>query len=251
MKDNESINKDKEPEIDQIMDSNEGDSALSPESPGAIGITRRSLVTGVGGTVALCALGGVRFAGATPIVRPPGGQDFDRLAAACVRCEKCVEVCPHRVVKPAHIEYGIIGMRTPTLNFDRDWCNWCAEENSGHPLCVEVCPTEALSLPTGANQENTILGVAELDSSVCLAYLDLSCRFCYDACPFEAIRLDENRRPSIITDNCNGCGACEAVCVVFENASISADAKERAVMVRALDEDGKIVNGLPGGGVTS
>jgi hypothetical protein len=39
--------------------------------------------------------------------------------------------------------------------------------------------------------------------------------------------------------------------VVFENASISADAVERAVMVRALDENGNIVNGLPGGGVTS
>ena len=93
--------------------------------------------------------------------------------------------------------------------------------------------------------------MAELDSSVCLAYLDLSCRFCYYACPFEAIQLDENYRPSIITDNCNGCGACEAVCVVVENASISADATERAVMIRALDEDGKIVNGLPEGGVTS
>jgi ferredoxin-type protein NapG len=215
------------------------------------GITRRTLVTGVGGTVALCALGGVRFAGATPLVRPPGGQDFNHLAAACIRCEKCVEVCPRHVVKPAQIEHGIIGMRTPTLNFDRDWCNWCEEENNGRPLCVEVCPTEALSLPVVADQETTILGIAELDASVCLAYLDLSCRFCYDACPFEAIQLDENYRPSIITDNCNGCGACEAVCVVFENASISADAVERAVMIRALDENGEIVNGLPGGGMTS
>jgi ferredoxin-type protein NapG len=153
------------------------------------------------------------------------------------------------VVKPAHIEHGILGMRTPTLNFDRDWCDWCEEENNGRPLCVEVCPTEALSLPTEAERETTILGIAELDSSVCLAYLDLSCRFCYDACEFEAIHLDENYRPSIINDKCNGCGACEAVCVVFENASISADATERAVMIRALDENGAIVNGLPGGGM--
>ncbi|MDR1422860.1 MAG: 4Fe-4S dicluster domain-containing protein [Coriobacteriales bacterium] len=251
MKENELPDKEKEPEIDQGMDTSGGDSAISSKNQSVEGITRRSLVTGVGGTVALCALGGVRFAGTTPLVRPPGGQDFERLTAACIRCEKCVEVCPRHVVKPAHIEHGILGMRTPTLNFDRDWCNWCEEENNGHPLCVEVCPTEALSLPEGAEQETTILGIAELDSSVCLAYLDLSCRFCYDACPFEAIHLDENHRPSIITEKCNGCGACEAVCVVFENASISADAKERAVMIRALDEDGKIVNGLPGGGMTS
>jgi ferredoxin-type protein NapG len=251
MKENESTDKDKGSEVGQTVDANGGDPAIPPKNPGVQGITRRSLVTGVGGTVALCALGGVRFAGATPIVRPPGGQDFDRLVAACIRCGKCVEVCPRHVVKPAHIEYGVIGMCTPTLNFDRDWCNWCEEENNGRPLCVEVCPTEALSLPTGADQETTILGMAELDSSVCLAYLDLSCRFCYDACPFEAIHLDENHRPSIITDNCNGCGACEAVCVVFENASISADATERAVVIRALDEGGNIVNGLPGGGMVS
>jgi ferredoxin-type protein NapG len=251
MKESESADKDKEPEIGQSIDTNGGDPAIPSENLGFKGITRRSLVTGVGGTVALCALGGVRLVGTTPLVRPPGGQDFDQLAAACIRCEKCVEVCPRHVVKPAHIEHGVVGMRTPTLNFDRDWCNWCTEENNGYPLCVEVCPTEALSLPAEAEQETTILGIAELDASVCLAYLDLSCRFCYDACPFEAIRLDENYRPSIINDNCNGCGACEAVCVVFENASISADALERAVVVRALDEDGKIVNGLPGGGMTS
>jgi ferredoxin-type protein NapG len=223
--------------------------ASSGAAPGVI--TRRSLIAGAGGTVALCALGSLHFVGETPVVRPPGGQDFAHLLAACIRCEKCVEACPHHVVKPAHIEYGVIGMRTPKLDFSRDWCNWCAEENDGRPLCVEACPTEALRLPEGATREKTILGMAELDSSVCLAYLDLSCRFCYDACPFEAIALDENHRPSIIVENCNGCGACEAVCVVFENASISADATERAVTIRALDEDGKIVNGLPNGGVTS
>jgi ferredoxin-type protein NapG len=214
-------------------------------------ITRRDLITGIGGTAALCAVGGLRFAGNTPIVRPPGGQDFDRLVSACIRCDKCIEVCPHHVVKSAHIENGIIGMRTPMLNFDRDWCNWCSEENDGHPLCVEVCPTEALKLPADATQETLILGIAELDPVDCLAYLDLSCRFCYDACEFEAIVLDENNRPSIVQDKCNGCGACEAVCVVFENAAISADATERAVMIRALDEDGNIVNGLPGGGMVA
>jgi len=215
------------------------------------GISRRSFVAGVGGTAALCALGAVKYVGDTPVVRPPGGQDFNRLVAGCIRCEKCVEVCPRHIVRPTNIEYGIVGMRTPKLDFYYEWCDWCAEENGGKPLCVEVCPTGALALPEGATQENLILGLAELDSSTCLAYLDLSCRFCYDACPFDAIVLDANNRPLIVNSKCNGCGACEAACVVFENASISAWASDRAVMVRALDENGKIVNGLPGGGMVS
>jgi len=236
-------------EVGQMVTADSSDHEKRSEGISFKGVTRRSIIAGVGATAALCALGGVRFFGDNPIVRPPGGQDFNRLVGACIRCEKCVEVCPRQVIRPAHIEHGVVGMRTPKLNFYSDWCDWCNEKNNGSPLCIEVCPTEALALPKGANQKNTLLGIAELDPGVCLAYLDLSCRFCYDACPFDAIKLDKDNRPSIIMENCNGCGACEAACAVFENASISADAVERAVVVRALDENGKIVNGLPGGGM--
>ncbi|MBR2790514.1 MAG: 4Fe-4S dicluster domain-containing protein [Eggerthellaceae bacterium] len=215
------------------------------------GISRRTLIAGVGGVAALTALGAIRLIPTDPLVRPPGGQDFARLAGACIRCEKCVEICPRQIIKTAHIEDGIVGMRTPILNFDKNWCNWCEEENGGVPLCVEICPTGALALPEGATRETLILGIAELDPKVCLAYMDLSCRFCYDACEFEAIALDEDYRPSIINDKCIGCGECETACVVFQNASISADAVERAVVVRALDKQGNIVNGLPGGGAVS
>jgi ferredoxin-type protein NapG len=162
-----------------------------------------------------------------------------------------VEVCPRHVVKPAHIEAGVIGMRTPTLNFNDDYCDWCREENDGTPLCVRVCPTEALALPPEAEVETTLLGLAELDASTCLAYRDTGCRFCYDACPYFAIELDEHNRPFVINNKCNGCGACEAVCVSLENGSISTGATERAIVVRALDENGNAVDGLSEGGATS
>ena len=35
--------------------------------------------------------------------------------------------------------------------------------------------------------------------------------------------------------NCNGCGACESVCVSLQNGSISAGATERAIVVRPLE----------------
>ena len=95
------------------------------------------------------------------------------------------------------------------------------------------CPTEALKV--GSTPETGVLGVAELNQDLCLAYRLIGCRFCYDACQFEAMELDENNRPYVIADACNGCGACESVCVSLQNGSISAGATERAIIVRPLE----------------
>ena len=187
----------------------------------------------LGGTAALLGLGAVRYAGSAPLVRPPGGQDEEALVSACIRCEKCYEVCPRGVIAPAHLEDGILNMRTPVMSFDANWCDWCTEENGGEPLCVASCPTEALKV--GSTPETGMLGVAELNQDLCLAYRLIGCRFCYDACEFEAMELDENNRPYVIADACNGCGACESVCVSLQNGSISAGATERAIIVRPLE----------------
>jgi ferredoxin-type protein NapG len=117
------------------------------------------------------------------------------------------------------------------MDFSKDYCDWCEEENGGDPLCAKLCPTQALKLPTEATAENTILGKAVIIEDWCLAYKLLGCRFCYDACPYEAMGLDENNCPYVIDEKCNGCGACEAVCVSLQNASIPEGANSRAIIV--------------------
>lgn len=194
-------------------------------------ISRRSMCLGIGGAAALVALGGLKYVGSTPVVRPPGGQDEDRLVSACVRCQKCYEACPRGVIAPVHVEDGILQTRTPKMYFDNGWCDFCADENGGVPLCVEVCPTRALELPAGATAQSTIIGKAAIDTDTCLAYRLTGCRFCYDACPYEAIELDEINRPVVIADKCNGCGACESVCVSLKEGSISSGATKRAIIV--------------------
>ena len=77
------------------------------------GMTRRTLCLGIGGAAVMLGLGGLKVANPQAIVRPPGGQDEDRLISACIRCEKCYEICPRDVIRPAHIEDGILNMRTP------------------------------------------------------------------------------------------------------------------------------------------
>lgn len=200
------------------------------------GMTRRTLCLGVGGAAVLLGLGGLKYVGVAPVIRPPGGQDEERLIAACIRCEKCYEICPRDVIAPAHIEDGILNMRTPTFDFSSNFCDWCEEENGGNPLCVKVCPTKALELPAGATVENTIIGKAIIHEDWCLAYKLIGCRFCYDACPYEAMGLDENDRPYVIEEKCNGCGACESVCVSLQNGSIAEGATDRAIVVHAIDE---------------
>ena len=203
----------------------------APDENSSACITRRDLCIGLGGTAALFGLGSLKYVGSKPGVRPPGGQDEDQLLSACIRCEKCFEICPHNVIKPAHIEDGIFGMRTPRLDFHSGWCDWCGEANNGNPLCVAVCPTHALTLSPDATKEKTILGKAVINKDWCLAYKLIGCRYCYDACPYEALKLDENNRPYLVDDLCNGCGACESVCVSLKNASVTQGATNRAIVI--------------------
>lgn len=206
--------------------------AQGQTAPG--GISRRTLCLGIGGAAVMLGLGGLKFGPNTSILRPPGGQDEAVLIGSCIRCEKCYEVCPRKVIKPAHLEDGVLGMRTPTLDFSSDWCDYCTEENGGTPLCVKSCPTTALKLPEGATAQSVILGKATITTDWCLAYQLSGCRFCYDACPYNAITLDSEKRPVVQADLCNGCGACESVCVSLQNGSIAEGADSRAITVKPL-----------------
>ena len=134
------------------------------------GMSRRTFALGVGGAGVLLAMGGLKLVPAEAQVRPPGGQDENRLVASCIRCERCVEACPRGALRPAHIEDGIVSVRTPTTNFNDGWCDFCADENDGVPLCVAACPTEALALPADATAETTIIGKAVLIREWCLAW---------------------------------------------------------------------------------
>lgn len=201
-------------------------------------VSRRTFCIGAASTAVLFGLGALRFVEHNELCRPPGGQDESHLLSACIRCQKCYEACPRKVIVPAHLEDGFMGTRTPTLNFNNDFCDYCAEEYNGIPQCVEVCPTEALKLPEGATAENVIIGLAVINERECLAFRNTGCRFCYDACPYEAIRLEggeKNPLPYVIADKCNGCGACESVCVSLQSGSIASGATQRAIVIKPLE----------------
>lgn len=211
-------------------------------------VSRRSLFIGVGSTAALLGLGALRYVGHIPVNRPPGGQDEAALVSACIRCERCYEACPRKIIVPATIEDGLLGMRSPQLDFSANYCDFCREENGGVPLCTQVCPTNALQLPADAvlgNPEtgergNVIIGIAKIDEYSCLAFRDTGCRACYDACKYDAIRLegtDTNPRVYVEADKCNGCGACESVCKSLSAGSIVSGATHRAIIVEPVEAE--------------
>ncbi|WP_165046285.1 4Fe-4S dicluster domain-containing protein [Adlercreutzia sp. ZJ138] len=215
--------------------------AEASSAAGTLGLSRRALCLGTGAAIAMLGLGVLKLVPAEAVVRPPGAQDEDTLLGGCIRCERCIEVCPRGVVKAQHVEDGIVGVRTPVMNFDENYCTACYDENKGIPLCAEVCPTSAIGMLEGIDARKIVIGKAVLYTDQCLAYRMAGCRFCYDACPYEAMGLDETNRPYVIADKCNGCGACESVCISLQQGSISAGATHRAIIVEAAEGTGEVL----------
>ncbi|ACV23739.1 quinol dehydrogenase periplasmic component [Slackia heliotrinireducens] len=190
-------------------------------------ISRRTFAIGALGTCAMVGLGGAKYLPTQPTVRPPGGQDEVWLTSTCIHCEKCREVCPQGAISPAHLEQGILSIRTPRMDFKKGWCDFCEEEPGG-PRCIAVCPTHALQ---NVDPETTVIGIAVLNRDWCLAARGMGCHECVDACEYEALELGYDHVPVVDNDACNGCGACELACISLSSGSITAGATDRAIIV--------------------
>ncbi len=136
-------------------------------------------------------------------IRPPGAIEPEDFMALCLKCRKCVEVCPTSVIQTEGLQDGLVSFGTPFLSFDLGYCNFCG-------MCLDACPTGALSRDKFV--QTPVLGVAEIDPDACIAWYWQGCGKCVSACPEGAIFLDDRRRPVVIKEKCNGCGLCEHVC---------------------------------------
>lgn len=233
----------------------ENSTGSSVSSRGGANVSRRAFTIGIGSTVALLGLGALKFTPAEALVRPPGGSDEDALLSKCNHCNRCIGVCPYNIILPQELDKGFIGMRLPYMSFSRNtpglldslqYCDFCTRENGGHPRCVQVCPTGALELPDDFSPDTCVIGKAQLDTSLCMAYRSGYCAYCHDACAqvrgenaaisYVGSADSASLLPVVNTDLCNGCGACESVCVSTQAGS-AIDINRRAIVVVPLEQD--------------
>lgn len=139
-------------------------------------------------------------------VLPPGALPGPDFQAACLRCGRCASICDQQA-----IEIGVDGR--PYLNGLNGWCDFCM-------CCGEECPSGAL---VPVDPETAKIGTAVIDRDRCLAWNQFNaCRWCVVTCDNlqQAIWIDDERRPHVDADLCNGCGACTHICPQSARAGI-------------------------------
>ncbi len=157
-------------------------------------------------------------------MRPPGSQDEKLFMKLCIRCARCVEACPYRVLRRSpHTKNAEIG--TPYIYAEEEGCHLCMK-------CTSVCPTGAIDSSI-INMEQVSIGMARINEDTCMNYLYAKvlngeieptgsmamCNSCYNTCPLkmEAIYLKDGIKPTI-TDKCTGCGLCVERCPIKPKA---------------------------------
>ena len=146
-------------------------------------------------------------------ISPPGAQSTERLLRHCSSCHLCISKCPTNVLKPAFMEYGIGGMMQPMMFFEKGYCNFDCT------ICSNVCPNHALRPLTKEEKHKTQMGHVVFNEDICIVPVKhKSCGACAEHCPTQAVKMipykDGLTIPTINTDICVGCGACEFICPV-------------------------------------
>lgn len=142
-------------------------------------------------------------------LRPPGARAKAEYESLCIRCARCMAICPYGSLVGASWQAGR-GAGAPVVFARKMPCYLCM-------LCPPVCPSGALQAVADATAVR--MGVAVVEPSRCYAFMGVLCRTCVDECPLQeaAIHQDDDLRPNV-TDGCVGCGVCEHVCPAPQSA---------------------------------
>ncbi|MBW2526437.1 MAG: 4Fe-4S binding protein [Deltaproteobacteria bacterium] len=212
-------------------------------------VRRTALASAAAGAVLvpiLRAADGVVAQANPRLIRPPGSIDERLFLERCIRCGECMKVCPNNALHPALVEAGLEGLWTPLLIAKIGYCEQSCV------LCGQVCPTGAIARIAEEHRvgapdrgiEPVRIGTAFFDRGRCLPWaMGTPCIVCEEFCPTspKAIWIEEAevparspdrgrhggddrtariRRPHLDPARCIGCGACEHVCPVRDQAAV-------------------------------
>lgn len=136
--------------------------------------------------------------GAPPPIRPPWALPEEAFLARCTRCNGCLAGCPHHILVADRLGY-------PVADFTHGACTFCGE-------CVRQCADQALVVQEGLPPWRHKPRFAK----TCLNSRAIPCRTCGEQCGSHAILFPPTpggrNLPELITERCNGCGACVGAC---------------------------------------
>lgn len=171
-------------------------------------------------------------------LRPPGALPEAEFLRRCIRCNRCVQLCPDRSIVVARTRWDA-GRGTPIIEARDAPCYLCMK-------CPPACPTGALDRSV-TEPSHVRMGTAYINRERCLAYNGVICRACFDECPFfrAGITLREERYPEVDRDVCVGCGICEHVCPAEDRPAIRVRAREVSAAHRSDASVRSRVEGRP------
>ena len=142
----------------------------------------------------------------------PGAKSERHLAIHCTACQLCIAACPNNVLRPSA---DLKSLMEPEASYERGYCR--PECNR----CSEVCPAGAIHKVSVAEKSSLQIGHAVWIKENCVPLTDgVECGNCARHCPSGAITMVPSepgnafspKIPSINTEVCIGCGACENLC---------------------------------------
>lgn len=157
----------------------------------------------------------------TSPVSPPGSRSVERFNKICTGCSLCVSACPTKVLQPAFMEYGLIGVMQPHMDYHKGLCEFDCT------LCSEVCPTGAI-VPLTLEAKHTLqIGQVHFDKRNCIVETEKTdCGACSEHCPTKAVHMVPYGKlfiPEVDQKICVGCGACEYACPTTPYKAIFVD----------------------------
>lgn len=155
--------------------------------------------------------------------KPAGSLSIKHFSNHCTACQLCISACPNHVLRPST---DLMHLMQPEMSFELGYCR--PECNK----CSTVCPAGAIQPITVEEKSSIQIGYAVFDKENCVVNTDnVTCGNCARHCPVGAIlmveRADGKNYPTVNTEICIGCGACENLCPARPFSAIHVEGVER------------------------